>query len=242
MEVIRLLQMSDIHWTKQPNAADDYTDIRNSMIEDLENYCQETGNKFDKILLCGDIAFSGSKDEYERANIFINELCTKIDCKPDEVYTVPGNHDKNVNEHPKCVREFVHTSLCNHGTYIDKLWLNMITEDFTFIKKLYTPFKEYNEFCNNERDCAEPFMLSALDEDKKQYDNSQMYWCYEFDEELNGYKINLYGVNSALTSDLQDYDTDPKRQKGHLLYLPKLAYHEAQIHDGVINILMCHHP
>ena len=242
MEVIRLLQMSDIHWTKQPNAADDYTDIRNSMIEDLENYCQETGNKFDKILLCGDIAFSGSKDEYERANIFINELCTKIDCKPDEVYTVPGNHDKNVNEHPKCIREFIHTSLCNHGTHIDKLWLNMITEDFTFIKKLYTPFKEYNEFCNNERDCAEPFMLSALDEDKEQYDNSQMYWCYEFDEELNGYKINLYGVNSALTSDLQDYDTDPKRQNGHLLYLPMLAYHEAQIHDGVINILMCHHP
>lgn len=74
MKTIRLLQLSDIHWKKQLDAADDYTDIRDQMLQDLKYYCQDTGNTFDKILICGDIAFSGSTDEYKRANLFINTL------------------------------------------------------------------------------------------------------------------------------------------------------------------------
>lgn len=38
MEVIRLLQMSDIHWTRQLDSTDDYTDIREMMLEDLGYY------------------------------------------------------------------------------------------------------------------------------------------------------------------------------------------------------------
>lgn len=60
MKIIRILQLSDIHWKKQLDAADDYTDIRDQMLQDLEYYCKGTGNSFDKILICGDIAFSGN--------------------------------------------------------------------------------------------------------------------------------------------------------------------------------------
>ena len=56
MKTIRLLQLSDIHWKKQLDPADDYTDIRDLMLQDLGYYCQRTGNNFDKILICGDIA------------------------------------------------------------------------------------------------------------------------------------------------------------------------------------------
>ena len=52
MNIIRLLQLSDVHWTKQFDAADDYTDIRDQMLQDLEYYCKATGNSFDKILIC----------------------------------------------------------------------------------------------------------------------------------------------------------------------------------------------
>lgn len=242
MEVIRLLQMSDIHWTRQLDSTDDYTDIREKMLEDLGYYCQATGNKFDKILICGDIAFSGSRDEYERANTFIADLCKKVNCKDDEVYTVPGNHDKNVNSSSKTVREFLHLAFSHHDKDVDKWWEDILGEDFTFIKKLFLPFAEYNKFSNEDHDNPEPFMVSALDNKTSEYDKSPMFWRTEFDESLNGHKINLYGVNSALISDLGDYDTDEKRKDGHLLYLPKQAYHSAKIADGVINILMCHHP
>ena len=47
MKTIRILQLSDIHWKKQRDAADDYTDIRDKMLQDLNYYCQETGNSFD---------------------------------------------------------------------------------------------------------------------------------------------------------------------------------------------------
>lgn len=75
MKTIRLLQLSDIHWKKQLDAADDYTDIRDQMLQDLEYYCQGTGNAFDKILICGDIAFSGSVGINEL--IHLSETCVK---------------------------------------------------------------------------------------------------------------------------------------------------------------------
>ena len=240
MKIIRILQLSDIHWKKQLDAADDYTDIRDQMLQDLEYYCKGTGNSFDKILICGDIAFSGSEDEYKRANSFIRELCKTVACKSEEVYTVPGNHDKNVNEHPKCVREFIHQAISNRGKDCDWLWNKMIDEDFSFIKKLYTPFKEYNNFCNDERDNAEPFMLRALEMDVDRHNDAEMFWHSEFEDDLEGYQVNLYGVNSALISDLNDYDPDPKRIDGHRLFLPQIAYRGAKCKDGIINILMCH--
>ena len=242
MKTIRLLQLSDIHWKKQLDAADDYTDIRGQMLQDLEYYCQGTGNGFDKILICGDIAFSGSIDEYKRANSFIRELCKAVACKSEEVYTVPGNHDKNVNEHPKCVREFIHQAISKQEKNGDWWWNRMIDEDFSFIKKLYTPFKEYNHFCNDERDNAEPFMLRALELGVDKHDGAKMFWHSEFEEDLEGYQVNLYGVNSALISDLDDYDPVPNRKEGHRLFLPQIAYRGAKCKDGIINILMCHHP
>ena len=242
MKTIRLLQLSDIHWKKQLDAADDYTDIRDQMLQDLEYYSQGTGNGFDKILICGDIAFSGSTDEYKRANTFIRELCKTVACKSEEVYTVPGNHDKNVNEHPKCVREFIHQAISKQEKNSDWWWNKMIDEDFSFIKKLYTPFKEYNHFCNDERDNAEPFMLRALELGIDTHDGAEMFWHSEFEEDLEGYQVNLYGVNSALISDLDDYDPIPNRKEGHRLFLPQIAYRGAKCKDGIVNILMCHHP
>lgn len=69
MKKIRLLQISDIHWQKQLDAEDDYTDVRDQMLQDLKYYCEATKNNFDKILICGDIAFSGAEEEYIRANV-----------------------------------------------------------------------------------------------------------------------------------------------------------------------------
>lgn len=242
MKTTRLLQLSDIHWKKQLDAADDYTDIRDQMLQDLEYYRQDTGNSFDKILICGDIAFSGSALEYNRANAFIKELCKIVDCKNDEVYTVPGNHDKDILEPPKCIRELFHQAISCQGKDCDWWWENMIEEDFSFIKKLYTPFSGYNHFCNDERDNAEPFMLRALEEGTNEFGRADMFWHSEFEGDFEGYSINLYGVNSALISDLKDYDPSPNRKDGHRLYLPRIAYRGASCNDRVINILMCHHP
>lgn len=242
MKKIRLLQISDIHWQKQLDAEDDYTDVRDQMLQDLKYYCEATNNNFDKVLICGDIAFSGSEEEYKRANAFINDLCSTIGCKKTEVYTVPGNHDKNVNEHPKMVREFLHQAICNLGKDHDWWWNTMFKEDFSLVKKIYAPFENYNKFCNDERDCAEPFMTNALDPNVKEFNNSDMFWHYEFEQDLDGYQIHLYGVNSAIISDLKDYDDSEERKDGHYLFLPQVSYRNAKIQDDTINILMCHHP
>ena len=43
MKKIRLLQISDIHWQKQLDAEDDYTDVRDQMLQDLKYYCEPVG-------------------------------------------------------------------------------------------------------------------------------------------------------------------------------------------------------
>ena len=48
------------------------------------------------ILICGDIAFSGRKAEYEeKPKVFISDLLTKMGYENEQVFMVPGNHDKN---------------------------------------------------------------------------------------------------------------------------------------------------
>ena len=74
------------------------------------------------------------------------------------------------------------------------------------------------------------------------HNDAEMFWHSEFEDDLEGYQVNLYGVNSALISDLNDYDPDPNRIDGHRLFLPQIAYRGAKCKDGIINILMCHHP
>ena len=66
-----LLQLSDIHFRKKPDELDEYSQMRVRMIETIEDYCKnETINA---ILICGDIAFSGSHAEYEdKAKAFIS--------------------------------------------------------------------------------------------------------------------------------------------------------------------------
>ena len=99
--MIRILQISDIHWKDKLKGNDAYKDIRDGMINDLQCYCEEKKVAFDHVLICGDIAFSGDKKQYTKAMDFITELCQTINCKESEVYVIPGNHDKNRGAHPQ---------------------------------------------------------------------------------------------------------------------------------------------
>lgn len=112
-------------------------------------------------------------------------------------------------------------------------------------KMMFTPYKEYSTFAE-QYGCAEPIMLrlneNTVNSDLKYCENDDLlYWTDEL-AEIKGYTLQLYGLNSGLYSDKYDYDTSPNRKNGHKMVLPKLAYNAAKIQDGVVNIMMMHHP
>lgn len=242
--MIRILQLSDIHWKDTLTAIDPFKHIREELINDIERGIKQQGITYDCIMICGDIAFSGGKQEYERAKSFINELLQLTGLKDENVFIVPGNHDKDWFTHPKEIREFINRHVCEGKDY-DEMLAGWLQNGLHTAAILFTPYKEYGMFAK-DYGCAEPLMLRLNEETLKsdiKYSEKDdlLYWTDEL-AEINGYTIQLYGLNSGLYSDKFDYDTTDNRKNGHKMVLPKLAYNTAKMQDGVVNIMMMHHP
>ncbi len=90
----RVLHLSDIHFSTKPS--DEriiHTDVRDRLLDDLRDQIVPKSGKIDKILIAGDIAFSGKREEYEEAAEWLERVTTICGCKRTDVLTVPGNHD-----------------------------------------------------------------------------------------------------------------------------------------------------
>lgn len=236
--MVRILIISDIHLWSLPGEHDQYYPIRRKMLDDISDYTEAMGC-INHIFISGDIANKGDKAEYEKARSFIRELCFRCQCPEHEVYVVPGNHDKNFNA-PHCgIRHLIHAGLSNDTADADTFLCDILQNDIESANLLYAPFKEYHTFASTF-DSIEPLMAKCLDEKDKKYDSltHKMYVKYSLSQ-IGEYQINLYGINSALISDWYDIDDN---NKGHKLFVPKLAYNIDAPVEGSINILMMHHP
>lgn len=238
--MVRILIISDIHLWSLPEEHDQYYPIRRKLFEDIKDYVEAQGN-IDHILVSGDIANKGAKDEYEKARIFIKELSKSSNCPEHEVYVIPGNHDKNFCA-PQCgIRHLVHAGLSCDTPNInaDDEWYDILHNDIASANLIYAPFKEYHSFASSF-DSIEPLMAKCLDGITEPYDSGKhkMFVKYPLTE-IGNYQVNLYGMNTALVSDWYDVDD---AGKGHKLFLPKLAYNVDAPTEGQLNILMMHHP
>lgn len=236
--MVRILIISDIHLWSLPGEHDQYYPIRRKLLDDIKDYADAKGC-INHILISGDIANTGAKTEYEKARAFIKDLCLKCQCPEHEVYVVPGNHDKNFNAPQSGIRHLIHAGMSCETTDVDKHLYDILQYDVESANLLYSPFKEYHTFASTF-DSIEPLMAKCLDDKKKQYNSliHKMYVKYPLSQ-VGEYQINLYGINNALISDWDDIDDD---NKGHKLFLPKLAYNIDAPVEGNINILMMHHP
>src|SRR4051794_33157633 len=90
-----LLHLSDIHFRfgESGDIFDPDSDLRNELERDVVRLRGTRIEKVDGILVTGDIAFAGKKEEYERASAWLERLCDLLGCARDNVWVVPGNHD-----------------------------------------------------------------------------------------------------------------------------------------------------
>ena len=240
--MIRILQISDIHWKCEQPELDDFYNFRKAFLRDIADYVKERNVTFDCMFVCGDIAFSGQKEQYESAAVFLKKTCEKIGCDCSMVYIVPGNHDKNCDAEGKINREALHHQLSD-PTIGEIKFQELKKISFEHVKSLYAPFAAYNEFVNQFKGIEKQmdWCVNPANEGKNYDPGHSMYWNIPIAKE-NGYEFVLWGINTCLVSDLYDYRIKDGKEIGHKQMLMKLAYRIPAPEENQIAISMMHHP
>ena len=214
--------LSDIHFGGYRDGAvfDVNSDIRRELINDLGPLLERAG-RLDAILIGGDIAGKGRKDEYEAAATWIDQLCDNFDLPPEMVFCVPGNHDVY---QPAIAADSVlqvsQRALLNCSLEeLDPLLEALFTNN-DHLGLLLRGLESYNEFAARYR-CE----MSLEDQ--------RWTWIGQVGE----LKIHLVGLASAILSGPDDVRqaSESRLAIGPQARIPRYT-------DCTVTILLCHHP
>lgn len=235
----KILLLSDIHLLAKADEFDPHYGLRLAFLRDIKDYKDSCGS-IDAIFICGDIASTGKEQEYVNAKEFLSTICQKVNCPEHEIYTVPGNHDKDFGAANPHLRHLLHLGLAHEVPASHLRFQDLLTGDFDTIKLLYTPFENYHNFAFSY-DSAESLMSRCLLEDKPFYHpQSDQTFLEKKLTNINGFDIYLYGLNTAIASDWYDIDDSEGREHGHYLFLPNYRFCVEQ--ENRVNIALMHHP
>jgi predicted phosphodiesterase len=109
---LRVLQFSDIHFSsRSAGQRIEHDDVREQLLADLT---QLNRPPVDLILIAGDIAYSGKRNEYQRAAQWLERARIASSCPLGRVLSVPGNHDVDRNRITTSTK-LIHRSLRTAG-------------------------------------------------------------------------------------------------------------------------------
>lgn len=236
---MKILQISDIHWTKRKHWDADFPGMKARFLVDIKEYI-EAGNEIDYVFVCGDIAFKGIKEEYEKALAYIDDICEIIGRTREDVFIVPGNHDLNRNAPGHQTREMIDASLAfepNNEAFLD----NVLLKNGVLRKDLFAAFTDYNAFAGNFF-CKEEVMNKCITgkESDTIDDSDELFYEAKLSKKVGDIDVTIRGVNTALNCD--GWDWNEEYQDGHKQMLPHRAYVMEKEEKQVLRIIMGHHP
>ena len=92
MSTFQILHLADLHITSKESF--DRSVVLDPLIDRIK-VDLEKEFKPEIVIVSGDIAFKGIKEEYDLAKKFFDDLLKILELKNDRIFTVPGNHDVN---------------------------------------------------------------------------------------------------------------------------------------------------
>ena len=224
MSEIAFIHLSDIHFHKASgNKFDIDADLRNSILIDLKSNAKRYLCDVKGILVGGDIAYAGQKEEYNIAKKFLKEISTILEIDKKNIYCVPGNHDVNqqVVKGSKSILN-AHIEIENAET-LDKA--DSLLESYTLDKAtpnlLFKSIEQYNDFvaaygCN--------------------LNSEKPIWIEEFQLD-NNMNLKICGMNSCVISSHRDHE-DKSNFRKMVIGQRQLPFYE----DNVTWMSLCHHP
>ena len=220
--MVTFIHLSDIHFSQRDNSSQYDLDqqIRRAILEDLER--RPGGDHgYKGVLVTGDIAFGGEKEEYKTAQTWLDEVFRATGTTADTAYVVPGNHDVD--------RRFVQPEfpLWDSHARIRKepsasVWNDVIAKQLQKdpLHSLLAPLEQYNNF-------AQGYDCRTLPD--------ELAWTHVLKTPMSdGTRIRLHGLNSALIS---DGDDAPGRMLVSQFQTSRFCRTA-----GIVDVVMCHHP
>ena len=92
---LSFLHLSDIHFRRgqMGDVHDLDSDLRNELERDLRTITANRVPQLDGMIVSGDIAFSGQREEFEFGRGWIEKIRELINCPDGAIMMTPGNHD-----------------------------------------------------------------------------------------------------------------------------------------------------
>jgi predicted phosphodiesterase len=217
MEQVVLVHLSDIHFTDSSGSVHDVdVNVRDELLRDVAALTKQIGSATG-VLVTGDIAFSGKKEEYQHPADWLRNVCDAVGCEEQNVSVVPGNHDVDRSLAGDLITKMLHQGIRGlDGPAIDSK-LREFFSNAQSANALLAPLAEYNAF-------AQRFGCSVS--------AKEPYW--QRDLVLScGTTIRLRGLCSAYVSNAED-------EKGKMIL--GTAYAGVPRENGVLHMTLCHHP
>ena len=94
----RFVHLSDLHFGQEKHGTlPKHEAVRKAVLKDVTELAAKRGAA-SRILITGDVAFSGKAEEYKAAAQWLDELTKACGCKETDISTIPGNHDCDRDE------------------------------------------------------------------------------------------------------------------------------------------------
>jgi len=215
--VLRFLHLSDIHFGQERNGTlVTHAHVRDALINDVRDLSRRRGSAT-RVLVTGDIAYSGKLAEYHTATEWLEELTKVCQCDATHVSTIPGNHDCDLSAITNQAKmTYAHMRVTNSDQV--QADLSGIVQDGEPSSPFLPKLKAYRDFANGFGcDFESP---------------TRPLWIRDF-ELPSGVKLRFHGLTSVQVSDLSD-------SVGKMV-LGNEQYTIAE-NPNVINIVLCHHP
>lgn len=221
--MIRLLHLSDIHFSKRSGTHYDLDEhVRNLILTDLKE--QVVNGPLTGCLVTGDIAFSGQEKEYEKALEFFASLSSELNFQEGAFWVVPGNHDY---DRKAALDSIIVSELIEKFRKIDENEINDHIQKYsTSVEhkaKLYSPLNAFNNFAK-KFGCSISPDLSFWDNRISLSESPELF-------------LYIRGLNSALISSSQD---DKKNDNTRMVMSLRQCQHK-KVEDGLV-MTLCHHP
>ncbi|WOH68866.1 metallophosphoesterase [Bradyrhizobium sp. BWA-3-5] len=223
MSRIRMVHLSDIHFGQEDKDGTFHhqEDVRNAVTRDCKVMRGKLGPA-NGILVTGDIAYAGKKAEYDRAGVWLDNICDIVGCERRAVHIIPGNHDVDRSKIDYGV-ELLHKDLrkCSPDD-VDSILAKILGNDPKGLSSSAVSFFEklaaYREFSNRY---------------ESDFQSERRPVCIKEIKFPTGHILRFFGMTSVQVCDAND-------AKGTMI-LGSSQYIFKQ-EDNVEYVVMCHHP
>lgn len=211
------VHVSDIHFGQERDErVHIHSDVKAQLVADASEFVGRLpGSVAHGILVTGDIAFSGVKEQYDDAGAWLDSLAQGIGCPIHSIQVIPGNHDVDRKKSSLSASHLLDVIRKGGASDYERVLENDVDR-----ASLFARFEDFGRFSEGY-DCA-------LDVHGRSSSNLRV-------ELAPGRTIRFIRMNSSLLCTGDESDEEPELMVGHRQFIIRPT-------KGEETIVLLHHP